>query len=50
MEISIFIKDEDRDEIYPMGWLRMEKGNEKDPFMENVHFYGEAFSWWINLD
>jgi hypothetical protein len=39
MEIPQFTGDEDKDEINPMEWLRMEKEYDMTPSRKNIFFW-----------
>jgi hypothetical protein len=50
MTIPQFIGYEDKDEINPMEWLKMEKEYDTNPSREIKYFFGEAWNWWMSLD
>jgi hypothetical protein len=50
MTIHRFTRDEDKDEINPMEWLRMVKEPCRTIFGASLEFDGESFKWRDNLD
>ena len=50
MAIPRFTRDEDKDEINPVEWLRMVKEYCKTHFWESLKFYGETCKWWDSLN
>jgi len=50
MAIPRFTRDEDKDEINPVEWLRMVKENCKTPFTTSLKLDDEYFNQWYSLD
>ena len=50
MEIPKFTRDEDKDEINPMEWLRMEKEYDLTTSRVRNYFFGESWNWWMSID
>jgi len=45
-----FRADEDKDEICPMEWLRMEKEYDLTTSRVRNYFFGESWNWWMSID
>ena len=50
MAIPQFTRDEDKDEINPMEWLRMEKEYDMTPSRTKHYFSSESWNWWMSID
>jgi len=50
MEIPDFTRDEDKDKINAMEWLRVVKKYDMNPSRENFYLFGEAQTCWRSMD
>jgi hypothetical protein len=45
-----FTRNEDKDEINPMEWLRLVKEYGMYPSEVERYFFGESWKWWMIID
>jgi hypothetical protein len=50
MEIPQFTRDEDKDEINPIEWLRMINKTDFKSCLVRTYFFGEGWNWWMSMD
>jgi hypothetical protein len=50
MEIPNFTRDEDKDEINYMEWLRLVKESGRNTSRSSNYFSSEAWEWWLSID
>jgi hypothetical protein len=50
MAIPKFTRDEYKEEINPMEWLRLVKDNDRNILIVRSFFFGEAQVWWMSID